>query len=175
MNTAHSASTKVNASSGNLKWIKNGHKPKGWGYERSNVATWLFLAPWQISFLFDKINPFLASGLMSHNRKKKVKMCFLQSPVIGIPTLLDRSYRRWQKSSRTSWRLSLSLASSVVGQGWQNKGIGYMGLNRLLNMIEIFMTFCLTYYWFLIFVYRYKEALFKLLIVQNNLVIYTCG
>ena len=50
-----------------------------------------------------------------------------------------------------------------------------MGLNRLLNMIEIFMTFCLTYYWFLIFVYRYKEALFKLLIVQNNLVIYTCG
>ena len=37
--------------------------------------------------------------------------------------------------------------------------LGYMRLNRLLNMTTIFMTFCLTYYWLLIFVFRYKEAL----------------
>ena len=105
-----------------------------------------------------------------------VKMYVLQSPVIGAPTLLGRSYRHWQRTSRASWRLSLSLASSVVGQGWQNKGISCMRLNRLLNMITIFMTFCLTYYWLLIFVFRYKEALLlKLLMTENNLVIYTCG
>jgi len=37
-------------------------------------------------------------------------------------------------------------------------------------MITIFMTFCLTYYWLLIFVFRYKEALLlKLLMTENNL------
>ena len=42
--------------------------------------------------------PFLASGLISHKREKKmVKMCFLQFPVIGTPTLLDRSHRHWHK------------------------------------------------------------------------------
>ena len=88
-----------------------------------------------------------------------VKMCFLQSAVIGAPTLLDRSYRHRQKTSQTSRRLSFLLMSSVVGQGSQNKGIGYVRLNRLLNMIAIFMTFCLTYYWLLIFVFKYKKAL----------------
>ena len=105
-----------------------------------------------------------------------VKMYVLQSTVTGAPTLLDRSYRLWQRTSQASWRLLLSLASSVVGQGRQNKGISCMRLNRLLSMITIFMTFCLTYYWLLIFVFRYKVALLlQFLMVENYLVIYTCG
>ena len=90
--------------------------------------------------------------------KKMVKIHFLKSPVIRAPTLLDRSYRHWQKTSQTSWRLSFLLTSSVVRQGLQNKGTGYMRLNRLLNMTTIFMTFFLTYYWLLIFVFRYKKS-----------------
>ena len=58
--------------------------------------------PLGFSWLPDKphfylIMPFLASGLISQNRKKMVKRCFPQSPVIRAPTLLDRSYRRSQK------------------------------------------------------------------------------
>ena len=40
-----------------------------------------------------------------------------------------------------------------------------MELNKLLNIITIFMTFCLTYYWFLIFVFSYKEILLLKLFV----------
>ena len=60
----------------------------------------------------------------------------------------------------------VSLMSLVIRKGWQNKGIGNMRLNRLLNMTTIFMTFYLIYYWLLLFVFRYKEALLlKLLMV----------
>ena len=59
----------------------------------------------------------------------------------------------------------VSLMSLVIRKGWQNKGIGNMRLNRLLNMTTIFMTFYLIYYWLLMFVFRYKEALLKLLII----------
>ena len=45
---------KINSSSGNLKW-KNGYKPNSWGYGKYKMATWLFLAPWQTSLLFDRI------------------------------------------------------------------------------------------------------------------------
>ena len=55
--------------------------------------------------------------------------------------------------------------SLVIGQGWQKKGIGYMRLNGLLNMTTIFMTFYLIHYWLLIFVFSYKEALLKLLMI----------
>ena len=51
-----------------------------------------------------------------------VKMCFIQSLWIGAPTLLDRSYRHWQKASQVSWRLSLLLASSVIGKESRTKG-----------------------------------------------------
>ena len=88
---------KIYPSSGNLKWINNGCKPSSWGSGKSNMAAWLFLAPWQTSLLCERIKPFLAAGLISHNGKKMVKMCFLQSPVIGAPTLLYSSYRHWQK------------------------------------------------------------------------------
>ena len=47
--------------------------------------------------LFDRIKPFLATGLIPQNKKKKIKIHFLQSPVIRAPTLLDRSYRHSQK------------------------------------------------------------------------------
>ena len=88
---------KINPSSGNLKW-KNDYKPHSWGYRKSKMASWLFPAPWKTSLLFDRIKPFLAVGLISHNGKKKmVKIHFLQSPVIRVPTLLDRLYRYWQK------------------------------------------------------------------------------
>ena len=150
---------KISSSSGNLKWINNGYKRNSQGYGKSKMAPWLFLAPWKPSVLFDKIKPFLDVGLISHNEKKMVKIHSPWSPVVGTPTLLDRSYRHWQKTSQTSWRLSFLPTSSVVRQGPQNKGIGYMRLNRLLNMTIIFMTFCLTYCWHIIFVFRYKKAL----------------
>ena len=163
----HSASTKLTPHQG--IWLNNGYKPNSWGYEKSKMATWLFPDPWQIPLLFDKIKLFLASGLISHNGVLGggiVKMYFLQSPVTGATTLPDRSYRHWQKTSTASWRLSLSPTSLVIRHGRQNKGIGRMGLNRLLNMITILLTFCLTYYRLLIFVCRYKEALLlKLLTV----------
>ena len=91
---------------------------------------------------------------------KKWLKCFLQSPTIGAPTLLDRSYRHWQILHELlgdycfHWHPQ---SSEKDGKG-SIKGIDYMGLNRLLNMIIIFMTFWLTYYWLLIFVFRYKEA-----------------
>ena len=168
---------KSNPSSENLKWIKNGYKPNSQSYEKSKTAAWLFPAPWQTSLLFDRTKPFLAVGLTFHNEKKMVKIHFLRSPVIGTPILLDRSYRHWQKTSQTSWRLLFLLTTSVIRQGPQKKkkGIGYIRLNRLLNMTIIFMTFCLTYYWLLIFVFRYERALLKSLMVWNNLVIYNCG
>ena len=150
---------KTNPTSGNLKRINNGFKPNSQGYGKSKMTTWLFLGPWQTSLLFHKLKPFLLQGWYLTIGKKMAKMCFLQSPVIGASTLLDRSYRHWQKISQTSCRLSFLLMSLVVRQGPQNKGIGYMRLNRLLNMTTIFMTFCLTYYWLLIFVFRYKKAL----------------
>ena len=84
--------------------------------------------------------------------EKMVKMHFLQSAVAGAPTLLNRSYRQTlAKISWASWRPSLSLTSFVITQGPQNKGSGYMRLNKLLNMNTIFTTFCLTYYWLQIF------------------------
>ena len=44
--------------------------------------------------------------------------------------------------------------------------INYKGLNKLLHMIKIFMSFCLIHYWLLIFIFRYKEALLlKLLLL----------
>ena len=88
--------------SGNFKWINNGYKPNSWGYGKYKMAAWLFLAPWQTSLLFNRIKPFLAVGLISHNGANMVKMCFLRSPVIGAPTLLDRSYRHWQRASQVS-------------------------------------------------------------------------
>ena len=116
---------KINPSSGNLKWINNGCKPNSWGHGKSNMAAWLFLAPWQTSLLFDRIMLFLAVGLVSHSGEKMVQLCFLQSAVIKAPTLLE---------NHTS--------------------------------ITVFMTFCLSYCWLLIFVFRYKEALLlKLLMV----------
>ena len=42
---AHSASTKINPSSGNLKWINIGYKANSQGYRKSKMDTWLFLAP----------------------------------------------------------------------------------------------------------------------------------
>ena len=164
----HSASTILTLpSSGNLKWINNGYKPNSQGYGKSKTVTWLFPAPWQSSLLFERLKPFLTVGLIisQKKKKKKVKMCFLQSPVIREPTLPNWSYRHWQKASQTSWRLLFLLTSSVNRQRPQNKGINCMGLNRLLNMTTIFMTFCLTYYWLLIFVFRYKKALLKTLMV----------
>ena len=44
--------------------------------------------------------------------------------------------------------------------------INYKGLNKLLHMIKIFMSFCLIHYWLLIFIFRYKGALLlKLLLL----------
>ena len=54
---------KINPSSENLKWIKNGYKPDSRGYGKSKAASWLFPAP----LLFDRIKPFLATGLISRN------------------------------------------------------------------------------------------------------------
>ena len=142
---AHSTSTKINPSSGNLKWMNDGYKPELGLWEiqvQDCLPAWLFSALWQTSPLFDRKKAFLAIGLIFHNKKKK--MCFLQSPVIRAPTLLDRSYSHWHKTSQTSWRLSFLLMSLVVRQRLRNKGINCMGLNRLLNMTTIFMTFCLT-------------------------------
>ena len=86
---------KINPSSGNLKWINNGCKPNSWGYGKSNMAAWLFLAPWQTSLLFDRIRLFLASGLVSHSGEKMVQLCFLQSAEIKAPTLLDKPYKHY--------------------------------------------------------------------------------
>ena len=47
---------KINPPSGNLKWINNGYKPHNQGYGKSLL-------------LFDRIKPFLAAGLISHNGK----------------------------------------------------------------------------------------------------------
>ena len=66
---------KINPSSGNLKW-KNDYKPHSWGYRKSKMASWLFPAPWKTSLLFDRIKPFLAVGLISHNGKKWLKYIF---------------------------------------------------------------------------------------------------
>ena len=66
---------KINPSSGNLKWINNGYKPNSQGYGRFKTAAWLFPVPWQAPLLFDKIKPFLASGLISHKRGKKWLKC----------------------------------------------------------------------------------------------------
>ena len=70
---------KINPSSGNLKWINNGCKPNSWGYRKSNMAAWLFLT----------------AGLASHSGEKMVKICFLQSPVIKAPTLLDKPCKHY--------------------------------------------------------------------------------
>ena len=68
---------KVNPSSGNLKWINNGYKLNSQGYGKSKTATWLFPAPWQSYFLFERLKPFLAIGLISHNKKKRLKcVCY---------------------------------------------------------------------------------------------------
>ena len=125
MNKAHSVSTKINPSSGNLKWVNNACKPNSQSYGSSKTETWLFLAPWQSSLLFDKIKTFLASGLISHNggKKKMVKMYVLQSPVTGAPTLLGRSYRHWQRTSRASWRLSLYWHPQLLGRDGRTKGL----------------------------------------------------
>ena len=64
----------------------------------------------------------------------------------------------FQKTLQTSCQLSFLLMSLVVRQGPQNEGISYMRLNRLLNMTTILMTFHLTYYWLLIFVFRNKTS-----------------
>ena len=77
---------KTNPSSGNLKRINNGFKPNSQGYGKSKMATWLFLGPWQTSLLFHKLKPFLASGLISHNRKKKwLKCVFYNLQWLGHP------------------------------------------------------------------------------------------
>lgn len=86
---------KINPSSEDLKWIKNGYKPdRLWEIQGGLLA---FPGPLTNLTLFDRIKPFLATGLIPHNKKKKIKIHFLQSPVIRAPTLLDRLYRHWQK------------------------------------------------------------------------------
>ena len=124
--------------------------------------SWL---PDKLHFYLIRWSLFWLQGQYLTLEKKVVKMCFPQSPVIGAPTLLDRSYRHWQKNFTSLLETVVSLMSLVIRKGWQNKGIGNMRLNRLLNMTTIFMTFYLIYYWLLMFVFRYKEALLKLLII----------
>ena len=151
---------KINASSGNLKWINNGYKPNSQGYGRSKMATWLFLAPWRASLLFDRIKPFLAVGLISHSGEKKmVKIHFLQSPVIREPTLLVKSSTDTAKTSWASWRPLLSLTSFVVRQGPQTKGLVSWDWTGCKIWLQSSWFFCLTCYWLLIFVFRYKETL----------------
>ena len=80
---------KINPSSEDLKWIKNGYKPdRLWEIQGGLLA---FPGPLTNLTLFDRIKPFLATGLIPHNKKKKIKIHFLQSPVIREPTLLDKS------------------------------------------------------------------------------------
>ena len=79
MEKTHSASTKINPSSGSLKWINNGYKPNSWGYGKSKSKIACLLGFSQLSdkphLYFDRIKPFLASRLISHNGgKKMVKM-----------------------------------------------------------------------------------------------------
>ena len=148
---------KINPSSGNLKRINNGYKPNSQGYGKSKMAAWLFPAPWTTLLLFDRMKPFLGVGLIISQWKKKwLKYIFCNLQWSEHP-LCWTGHTTLAKISWASWRLSLSLMSFVVRQGPQNKGTGYMRLNRLLNMNTIFMTFCLTHYWLLIFVFRYKN------------------
>ena len=91
-------------------------------------------------------------------------MCPLQPPVTGACTLLDRSYRRWQKNFM-SFLETIAFTGILGCQAGLAKQRDWLHEIRLLNMVTIFMTFCLTYYWLLTFVFRYKEALLKLLMI----------
>ena len=53
------------------KWVNNSCKSKSQGYGNSKMATWIFPAPWQTSFLFDGLKPSLATGLMPSQWQKK--------------------------------------------------------------------------------------------------------
>ena len=162
---ACSASTKINASSGNLKWINNGYRSNSWGYRKSKMATWLFRLPDKLNFTW-KEKAFSGFRVNVSQWIKKWLICILYNLQLLEHALCWTGHTDIGKTtSWVSWRLLLSLASSVVRQGWQNKGIGCMRLNKMLNMITIFMIFCLTYHWLLIFVFRYKEAVLKSLMV----------
>ena len=93
--------------------------------------------------LFDSIKPFLVVGLISHNgkkKKKKVKIHFLQSPVIRAPTLLVRSYRHCKNFM--SFLETITFTDVLCRQArTTNKRIGFMRLNRLQNMTTMFMIF----------------------------------
>ena len=171
----HSASTKINPSStpksGNLKWIKNGCKSNSQGYGKSKMAVWLFLAPWQTSLSFDGIKPFLAAELMLLQWKKMFKMC-LPLGYMFYNLQCSRHPLHWTNHTSINKKLNKLLKNYHCHCHPQSSGkdnrtkINYIGLNKLLNMIIIFMTFCLPYHWLLIFVFRYKEALpLKLLVV----------
>ena len=124
----------------------------------------LLPAPWQTSLLFDRIKSFLAVRLIYHKGKKWLKSFSVISSDQGTH-FAEQVVWILAKTSWASWRLSPSLTSFVVRQGPQSKGIGYMRLNRLISKTKISMTFCLTCYWLLIFVFRYKKVLLKSLMV----------
>ena len=114
---------------------------------------------------FYLIMPFLTSGLISKNRKKKwLKGAFHNLQWLGHP-LCWTGHTDIHKNFMSF--LEMIAFTDVIGH-WARttkKEINCMGLSRLLNMTTIFMIFCLTYCWFLICVFRYKEALLLELLI----------
>ena len=69
-------------------------EPGLWEIQDSHLA---FPSSLTILLFIWKAKAFPGCGVNISQWEKMVKVCFLQSPVIGAPTLLDRSYRHWQK------------------------------------------------------------------------------
>ena len=141
---------------------------QSWGYGKSKSKIACLLGFSQLSdkphLYFDRIKPFLASRLISHNGgKKMVKMFSTVSNNWG--THFAGQVIQTLAKSFTSFLETIAFTGNLGCQAGLAKQRDWLHEIRLLNMITIFMTFCLTYCWLLIFVFRYKEALLKLLMV----------
>ena len=85
------------------------------------MAIWLFPAPRQTSLLFDKIKPFLASGLISHNGEKVSKICSTISNDWGTH-FAGQVVQTSARNSTSFLETKFSLKSSVIGKNGRTKG-----------------------------------------------------
>ena len=154
----------------NSKWVNNSCKLNSQGYGKSKTAAWLFPAPWQTSFLFNglKPSPGYRVNALKMKKKKRLKCVFhlgytfynlqwSRHPLQWTNhTSLNKNFTNFLRIITVTIILNHQVRTTELMEKPDSNRtkINYMGSNELLNMMIIFMTFCLTYYWLLIFVFQ---------------------
>ena len=122
------------------------------------MATQLFPAPGQTLFTFDGLQPFLGTCYRSdgltmekHSLKCVFHLGYIYHSLQDHGThFTGQTTQALTKTSQTSYSYHRHHHTQSSGKDNRTK-INYMGLNKLLNVIIMFMTFGVTYYWLPLF------------------------